>query len=303
MIELGPGADLFRMVGGFFWLLVIGALLAALFVPKTRKKKIIALSIVISLFLAFPGRWAWDMKRQADAARERLDKAEAMFQEHCKRAGEKIYRTAENVEGILLMKIRPNEENFGEQFKMDDPYGAGMQGDWYIKQFFSSFYKAPEPPPSGWEPRLGYQFVEVIDPQDGNRYRYTGRLDQPWLRDKRYGEWVRDFVLDKIPSPGPAPRYGVTFDDISTREDREYWIAGSSLRIIDLETNEVVAERIGYMMDRGQGALGTGGTHPAWSRAMRHACPAFPKNRDGRPFHDAQTQTFVAKILKPKLEN
>ena len=35
----------------------------------------------------------------------RLAKAEAMFQERCKTAGEKIYRTAEKVEGVLLMKI------------------------------------------------------------------------------------------------------------------------------------------------------------------------------------------------------
>ena len=33
MIELGPGADLFRMVGTFFWLLFLGALAAALLIP------------------------------------------------------------------------------------------------------------------------------------------------------------------------------------------------------------------------------------------------------------------------------
>ena len=39
--------------------------------------------------------------------RARLATAEAMFAERCKKSGEFIHRTAENVEGIFLMKIRP----------------------------------------------------------------------------------------------------------------------------------------------------------------------------------------------------
>lgn len=47
---------------------------------------------------------------------------------------------------------------------------------------------------------------------------------------------------------------GSTFDDISTHAEREYGIAGSSLRVIDLETKEVLAERVGYMVDMAQGS-------------------------------------------------
>ncbi|MBL0209276.1 MAG: hypothetical protein IPP84_15475 [Propionivibrio sp.] len=83
------------------------------------------------------------------------------------------------------------------------------------------------------------------------------------------------FVLDEVPAPGPAPRYGVTYDDISTREERDYWIAGSSLKVIDLKTNEVMAERIGYMMDRGQG--NTSGGRAPWLLAADHACPRLSK--------------------------
>jgi hypothetical protein len=108
-----------------------------------------------------------------------------------------------------------------------------------------------------------------------------------------------DFVLDKVPAPDPAPRYGVTYDDISTREDRDYWIAGSSLRVIDLQTNEMMAERIGYMMDRGQGN-DSGGRAP-WLFAADHACPRFgPENTRETPrsaYQDIQTRNFVEKIL------
>ncbi len=230
----------------------------------------------------------------------RLQTAEKMFAERCKKAGEFIHRTADNVEGIYLMKLRPKEINRQDQYRMDDPYGHDSGGETYIKIFFTDFYQAPSSPLTGWQKRFGYHFVEVVDTQDGKRYRYTGRIDQPWLRDKSYGEWVRRFALDRVPAPGAAPRYGVTYDDISTREERDYWIAGSSLKVIDLKTNEVMAERIGYMMDRGQG--NTSGGRAPWLRAANNACPKFPTS-GGHAYQTDQTHDFVAKILIPKSEN
>lgn len=323
MIELGPGADLLRMVGDIFWLVLIGAFVAAALIPKTKTSKAIAVVAVAVLFLAFPGRWAWEMKREANANGNRLAKAEAMFQERCKTAGEKIRRTVEDVEGILLMKLRPEGYNHGDQFKMDDPYGSDIGGDGYIKSFLRGNETRQTEFAPGAPPRLGYHYVEAIDPQDGMQYRYIGTKkvvgrkdsDSPNIQNelKRNPDFDLnnyDFVLDKIPSPGPSPRYSVTYDDISTLDDREYWIAGSSLRIIDLQTSEVIAERIGYMMDRGQGALSTGGSHSAWLRAANHACPGFQRNPN-RPLSPGraasaqsyQTEDFIEKILKPKLDN
>ena len=91
------------------------------------------------------------------------------------------------------------------------------------------------------------------------------------------------------------PRYGVTYDDISTREDRDFWIAGSSLRVIDLQTNEVMAERIGYMMDRAQG--NTSGRRAPWPLAANRACPAFPAAAGGA-FQLGQTRDFVESVLR-----
>ena len=87
----------------------------------------------------------------------------------------------------------------------------------------------------------------------------------------------------------------MTYDDITTREERDVWIAGSSLRVIDLETNEVMAERIGYMMDPAQG--NTSGGRAPWSYATDNACPPFSGGQV------QQTEDFVETILKPKLEN
>ena len=95
----------------------------------------------------------------------------------------------------------------------------------------------------------------------------------------------------------------IAYDDISTREERDYWIAGSSLKVIDLKTNEVIAERIGYMMDWAQGSR-VGGRSP-WLFAADNACPDFHRFRtpsvqtNGASNQSWQTLDFVEKVLKP----
>jgi hypothetical protein len=321
VIELTGWGDLLRLVGVLFWVLVIGALIAALAVPKTGRGKAVATLIVVGLFAAFPGRWAWKMKQERDAARARYQKAEAMFEERCKKAGVFIRRTAENVEGVFLLKLRPEGSNYGDQYRMDDPYGRDLDGEGYIKTFIQGNYDSMRPKETrpGWPLRIGYRYVDAIDPEDGKRYRYTGSIKAvrkqdttahnvklAMSKDPNYDLNIYGFVLARIPAPDPASRYGVIYDDISTREERDYWIAGSSLRVIDLETKEVMAERVGYMMDRGQGN-NSGGRAP-WLLAANYACPDFHRFPNpvvvvpGSSAQIRQAQDFVEKVLKPKME-
>lgn len=228
----------------------------------------------------------------------RAAKARELFEQRCKTAGEKIHRTVENVEGVYLLKLRPVGINYGDQFKLDDPYGSDFDGDAYIRSFLRGFFeKPPANPAPPTTPRLGYLYVEAVDPSDGRRYRYTGRFEEPWQTNKSYLKGYIRFVSDKVPAPGPAPRYGVTYDDISTREEREYWIAGSSLKVIDTQTGEVIAERIGYMVDMGQG-VSSGGRAP-WLHAAKHSCPQFGGEHP-MTHQPGQAQLFVEKVLIPK---
>ncbi len=249
--------------------------------------------------------------------RERQATAMRMWQERCDtRAGVRIDRTAENVEGILLLKLRLRT-NFSDQFALDDPYGSDSTGDQYIKNFLRGFYhQRDEKPAEGAPPRAGYRYVEAIDPADGKRYRYTASVKEVEYTssvlvggDGKTKFRTKDFVLDKVPAAGKPPRYGVTYEDISTREEREYWIAGSSLKVIDLETNEVMAERIGYMVDRYQGSR-AGGRRP-WLFAADYACPTFQFNPlrpltrgggGGAGSQPGQTLIFTEKVLRPSME-
>ena len=252
--------------------------------------------------------------RQAPQPTERQAKAIAMWQERCKTAGEKIHKTVDNVEGIYLMKVRPEKPNFSDQFKLDDPYGRDLVGGYgYIESFVRGQYAATHVADQGqstekW-PR-GYAYVEAQDPKDGQRYRYTGGMKvvgqkditAPGIqfelrRNPNYDINNYAFVLDKSPQKTPAPRYGVTYDDISTREEREYWIAGSSLKVIDLQTNEVIAERIGYMVDRGQG--NTSGGRSPWLFAANNTCSNQFGNQQASSAQPYQATRFVEKVLKP----
>lgn len=233
------------------------------------------------------------------SASDRLATAQAMFAQRCQTAGEKIYRTVDNVEGIYLLKLRPVGASYANQFALTDPYGNDVDGDGYIATFLRGSY---DPDGlcvlRGLKCPFGYAFVEALDSMDGKRYHYTGRLEEPWQNDKAYLKGYIRFVMDKTLATSELPRYGVTYEDISTQEEREHWIAGSSLKVIDLQSNEVIAERLGYMMDPGQGSRG-GGRAP-WQMAVSHACPAFPGVHSQAQI--GQTDRFVEKVLLPRID-
>lgn len=244
-------------------------------------------------------------------------KALALWQSHCKKSGEFIKKTIPDVDGVLLMKIRQTTNRDG-QYELDDPYGHDSMGDHYIMSFLRGYHhQKGGVSPEGSPPRIGYNYVDVADETDHKVYRYTGGVEAvgkmntkaPAVqfqlnRDPNYDINIYEFVLHKVPASGEGPRYGVTYDDISTPEDRKYWVAGSSLKVIDLKNNEVIAERIGYMVDLGQGNR-SGGRAP-WLFAADNACPDFfanyksPVARMPKVVGQAsQTMIFVEKVLKP----
>jgi hypothetical protein len=300
MLKLTGFDTLLAVAGNLYLLLALAGVCLALWRGKTWLRKGIYAVLVLAAFIA---PLVPEVLRQTEF-RNRQATAQSMFEERCKTAGEKIHKTVEGVDGIYLMKLRPSEINYGDQFKMDDPYGHDSGGEMYLQMFLHTFqHQSPKQLVAGFPPRFGYRYIEAQDPKDEQRYRYTGRIEQPSLTNEHYSKDYKRFVLDKALAPGKRPRYGVTYNDISTHEEREYWIAGSSLKVIDLETNEVIGERIGYMMDWAQGSR-AGGRSP-WLFAADNACPDFNKDRlrrvpgPGFSAQAGQTLDFVEKVLKP----
>lgn len=143
------------------------------------------------------------------------------------------------------------------------------------------------PPNPGSLP--GYRWVEVLDPQDGLRYRYSARYEERWQNDKKYLKGDFWFNLDKTPSPSKTPpRYAVTFEDHVIPEERALWVASSTVKVLDLKTNEVLGEMTRYAISYIHA--------PSYSMPwLNHSvCPTM-NGPDG-----ARTRHFVDQILIPK---
>jgi hypothetical protein len=240
--------------------------------------------------------------KEQDGQTEHQKTALSMFAERCKGAGKFIRRTSTNVQGVLLLKVRPKVVNYGDQFALTDPYGNDLSGEAYIASFLrgsAEYWAGKEVPQKGAK---GFSFVDALD-EKNVRYRYTGSV-----KDVKRTESVmnggdgqtrfmtRDFITQRVLTDAPSPQFGITFDDVSTPEERQYWIAASSLKVIDLHTNEVIAERIGYMVDVGQGSR-AGGRSP-WLIAADRACPSFP-GRQSSLTQLGQAARFVQEVLTP----
>lgn len=275
---------LFAAAGNLYLLLALAGICAALWMGKTWARKLTYAVLVLVLFIA---PIAPEIYRTVEY-RSKLVKATALFEERCKTAGEKIYKTVENVEGVFVIKHRTEDINFNQQFKLDDPYGYAGKGEGYLKLFIRGRSTVPttigKVVPSSQI--VTYRFVEVANPNGDGFYRYTTSMNKDDSeRITRNGGGV--MPLSKELTTVRNARYGITWDDISTQEDRENWIAGSSQKIIDMKTNEVIAERVGYMFDRGLG--NTSGGRSPWSFARDNACP--PLNE--RTFY------FFDQVIKP----
>ena len=282
---------LLAAVGWTYIVVCLVAIALALWLPKTKGGKTIAGAIVLALASIFPIQGFQEYrvaKTAADDYKVRLAKAQALFDERCKTAGEKIYRTVENVESVLVMRARPEKINLSDQYALDDPYGRDFGGEDYIASFLwgrnsdGTFTQSH---------RLNtYKFVELDDKEQRltNRYEATQMSSPagvPYLKLKA------DAVKNR------TSKYGINWADLSTKDDRDQWIAGSLLQVIDLAYGTVLAERVGFMFDRALGDQ-SGGRSP-WAYAEYQACPAYEKSASGYPIKSTRSREFILRVLKP----
>jgi hypothetical protein len=261
---------------------------------------------------------------EREATKARMTDGKALFDEKCATvAGEKIYRKVENVEGVLLMKVRPPAGD--AQWSNRDWPGAAFArestGDEYITTFLGFEYGGgvlgggfePVRPdyrghvstdrrPSGLP---GYRWVEVIDEKDGRRHRITGSqkvvgkkdttakgVQMAMEKDPNYDLNIYRWSLDKSVSTLPPPRYGVTYEDHVIPEERYLGVASSTVKVIDLETKEVLGEMIRYAWSPGAPSR----INPSpWLTAYK--CPGHARGAN------SATRKFVDQILIPAKEN
>ncbi|BCB27525.1 hypothetical protein SKTS_24110 [Sulfurimicrobium lacus] len=292
---------------------------------RHRLTRAVALSLLLAVFPlsachSIPTQQQRDGRELAFA---RAKAGEALFEEKCRTVvGEKIYRTVPDVDGVLLMKLRPqaSENEWADPMWPGAAFALESTGDEYINTFLGYEHSSSAVGKhvtkeyrgyigTGFQPDNpdnlpGYRYVDVIDPKDGLRYRYTGSqkavrkkdtgapdVQREMRNNPNYDLNVYSWVLDETLTQSPAPRYAVTFEDHVIPEEREVGVASSTVKVIDTRTGEVLGEMLRYAWThRGAGPKG----RAAWLSAYK--CPGHAVGAD------AATRKFVDQILIPKKE-
>ncbi len=134
-------------------------------------------------------------------------------------------------------------------------------------------------------PGARYRYVEVED--ESGIHRFTTSL----AATESLAQWRGGtrLPIDKNLVGRFKARYAIEWEDVSTTEDRDHWIAGGALRITDRLTGELLGERIGYLLDTGMGSTDGYRSPWSWARAYSAACPGISDHN----------RVFVEKVLKP----
>ena len=224
------------------------------------------------------------MERRAKAEEaewhKRYDPAKAHFDQLCQNAGEKIYRTADNVDGILLLKVRGDDEKYQSNRynpRKDQMWeDAAVESDWFRNGYIDGFLPYTM---RNFQSSSGYTYVDVLQ-KDNSIIRYSGdwqiTLNHPFHTE---------------PNPKFPARYAVTYENDISWENRKHWIAGTTIKIIDTKTNELMAEKTMYAFVPELGYSKYEQNPNPWGRGMR--CPA------GESEFEQRTVTFAIKVLIP----
>lgn len=233
-------------------------------------------------------------------------------------AGEKIYQKVRDVEGVLLMKVRKRagDTEWADLMWPGAAFALEATDDEYIGTFLGYEHSSSptgkpvtadyrgyityEYRPDNPSNLPGYKFVDVIG-SDGHRYRYTGseqiigRKDvrapgvQAALRkNPQYDLNVYGYKLSSELTSKPRPRYAVTFEDHVVPEERSLGVASSTVKVVDLQTGQVLGELVRYAWS----PSGPSSANPSpWLAAWK--CPGQPVGAS------AATRKFVDQVLIP----
>lgn len=224
--------------------------------------------------------------------KEKYRSAEEIFKERCKTAGEKIYRTVDDVEGITLLRVPKPYKNAYQYDPMWEDAALRQRAD-YIYSFlgttfpnytFNSFLIKPKKHYSKankpyTNPIYGYSYVDIKN-------------------DDKYLRYMLSFGKSNkavLPTRDKPARYAVSYDTKVVPAERQYWIAGAVIKIIDTENDSILAEKTIYVFDDGMGAGAErkSGRQP-WNHAKK--CPTDEIKANEARF-------FAEKVLKPKQPN
>lgn len=279
MLKMSGFDVLFAAAGNLYLLLALACICFALWMGKTWTRKLLYAAAVLALSVA---PIAPKIYRTIEY-RAKLAKAQALFDERCKTSGEKIFKKAEGVDSVSLLNVRSRGISASVLRDPDWldaalPHEPGQDG--YIMTFLLWEQYQDKRNDRGYlnnrsSDRPGFKFVDVFE-SNGSIYRY--RLILPDAR-----EMSRELLS------GKASRFAVSFINMTEPTDRQFWVAGTKVTITDTATREVMAEKVWWAIEPGQGD--TSGERSPWAFARQ--CPSHIG------WNGASTRFFVDQVLTP----
>lgn len=174
---------------------------------------------------------------------------EQYFEHLCKtEAGEFIYKTVENVEGLYMMRPRgqPTDYELEHLYALEDPYDA---------------IDDPNPQDYLVQPPFGqYHFMESLRAKDETDtsqpyLRHSRSSEKESKRDYVYMDGTRShrvpYIVKKEGVLSIKSRYGYTWRGVQRPHDRELGIVGGELIVMDLQNNDVLGVRRGFIRSGG----------------------------------------------------
>ena len=245
-----------------------------------------------------------EMQAKAEARQKEYLESKAIFEERCKNAGEKIYQTAENVEGITLLNV-PKESPQGAR---NDPMWEGAVFSWgssekeYVREFLfweirdddsPGFLTSVDPRPSARETQIklwGYptNMSKHKKAYRGYRYADVQQKDNRFLRYRFPDDKDRKNTDTLLVQPIERPsRYALEYKPIVDPADRKHWVAGVTVNVYDLQTHTLMATKTWYALNPSQGHA-----YQTWEWSRVEACP------DEKVIQ--YVRFFVNRVIQPK---
>lgn len=215
------------------WPLALATLLVASR-SKSRRRQLFGVGVIVLLFTPYIHRWIGDL----------------YFDYLCKHeAGEFIYRTVDNVEGILQMRPRDGSKDYFDRMAAgdipEDPWG---HTNWEAQRPATLFVDPPWRPYRFFESYL--PTVESFAPVQRDiallvREEVNARVRHYYGHDQKRNLPMRvDHLI------APKSKYGYTWGRERTSLHKLFNVYPGELRVVYLETGEVMATFRGFYKTR-----------------------------------------------------
>jgi len=265
--------------------------------PREIRTKCKAATITLIIYISPIIWWIYNIDREENIEyKKRHPPALLLFSKQCVTAQEEVYKTIEDVEGILLLNVRKKGDyDFINQYWPDAALPREYFNDDYIRSFLAAENKDTRR--QGIYLNIqntdvrnsqyikiissGYSYVDVKEGVDFARYQYKKIND---------GELLR-----RHPPNAGLARYAVSFINDTNPNNRIHWIAGTTVAITDTWKQEVIAKKTWYSL----AIVRPRKPNSKYYWPVAKNCPEVPNvYSENYP----STRRFVEHVLKPKQE-